>query len=502
MKEQKNTLFNITKYLLDCYKRNIEPSQEFMSSVDFSEVSTLKVFYIGLDGQSIHYDIKESLAQNCLTNIPFEAYQKYITPDWLSFSENDEGILNSAIYHQNTRFIEKIHLLGFQEAQKNSDFSRTYERNFIKPILKVDRVFYRTGKNEFNESFVNSYHQILQDVTDERKFLSQFNFIGKEIVPFKKSKKKNWVETACFENYVSHGSYANTIVASLVTKDLFKNILADALAQILSKNKNKSNLNTILGLTPQDNNNSSSELNTLQIAMKHRNVEATSLLIETLELSPQKVRDTYDEFWRDALNGYNKKLAFEELFSQEEAQFYSALKKKYFPDLESKLSPLFIFSQDDTLKEASKTKHNILNEPFAINLNTLTTMNDLLLLSKIFNDFLVQWGNKGDAIGLPNDNSSDNNRISTEFTFARHLIQNEKAVVEKVDLRPIGQDKWDKLELFLGQVPDFAKIVKKEGERNKSFLITSKDLKTWFDVYKLETLLPEKQGVKISRVKL
>ncbi len=501
MKEQKNTLFNITKYLLDCYKKNIEPSPDLMSSVDFSEVSTLKIFYTGLEGQSIHYDIKESLAQNCLTNIPFEAYQKYITADWLNFSENDEGILNSAIYHQNTRFIEKMHLLGFEEAQKNSDFSRTYERTFIRPILKVDRVFFRTGKNDFNESFLNSYHQILQDVSDERKFLSQFNFIGKEIIPFKKSKKKNWVETACFENYVAQGSYANTIIASLVTKDLFKDMLADALAQILSKNKNKTNISTILGFTSK-NDNSGSDVNTLQVAMKNRNMEATSLLIETLELSPQKVRDTYDEFLRDALNGYNKRLGFENLFSKEEGQFYLELKNKYFPGLESKLSPLFMFSKDESLKEKTKDNHHILNEPFAINLKTLTTMNDLLLLSKIFNDFLVQWRNRGDAIGLPSDNSSDNNRISTEFTFARYLIQNEKSIVENVDLRAIGQDKWDKLELFLAQVPDFAKIVKKEGERNKSLLITSKDLKTWFDVYKLETLLPEKQGVKMSRVKI
>lgn len=508
MQEQKNKLFNITKYLLDCYNKKIEPLKELMGNVNFSEISSLKIFYLSEEGNSINYDIKETLAQNIITNLPFQAYENYVTADWLNYSENNESILPLAIYFQNYQLIEKIHQLSFDALKEDNNLIYSYSRNFISPILNIQKTFYyRSSSNDLDKDFVNYYHKLLQKVSDEKKFISQFYFIKAELKEFKelkKSKKNNWFETACKDNYDIKGTYANSILSVLSTKDDFKDILADALSQILSNNKIKGEIKEIIGV---ENSKMLNVDNALHVAIRNNSFECASLLIESARLSHEEVRDSYDAIIRKNLGSYDCKVVFSSILNENSGKFYIELKNKYFPNSESRFTPLFILSENKELREKIEEKtETILKSGFYLDSKRISFMNELIPLAKMFNDFIEQWKDIGKIVSLPKESSSlsssESRKVPLEFGLASYLISERKEYLNQISLKNLTNENWENLNRFIYQIPSFAKLEENENENIRRVTISQTDLNIWFDAYKLQTKLSENQELKSKKLKL
>jgi hypothetical protein len=499
MKEQKNTLYNITKYLLSCYQQGTEPVKELMEKVDFSEISSLNVFYLDSEKHLIQYEIKESLAKNCLNYIPFEAYEKYITADWLNYSENQDGIISSAIYRQNTKFIDKLNKLGFEKAQVDNDYCHSYLRNFIAQILKVERTFGVDSRKEWNTDFLKSYHDVLQKVSDEHKFLLNFHYyLGEKKTPYKKSRKNNWVESASRENYTSNGSYDNTIISVLASNNQFKDMLADAISQVIISSKKKEKLIEILGVN--DKTGKDFYENSLVVAIKSNSFECVGLIIEAAGLNMEEVRDNYDSIIEKHIDSC-KNIYFKSLFSEASGDFYLNIQKKYFPDLESRYSQVFVFSKNKELKEKiEKTKVNYLTSFLKIEDKNNTNIGEILKLTKVFNDFISQWKDMGKIIELP-DNSYDVRNVPIEFGFAKYLVEERKDIVDNISLTNIYDVEWQKLKKLIKDVPVLFKIVEKNGGLKKNIVVSQQEIETWFDAYKLNILLVD-NGVEQKSKKI
>jgi len=500
MKEQKNTLYNITKYLLSCHSNGVEPMKELMEKVDFSEVSSLNVFYLDSSKHLIQYEIKESLAKNCLNYIPFEAYEKYITADWLNYSENQDGIISSAIYRQNTKFIDKIHKLGFEKAQVDSDYCHSYLRDFIAQILKVERTFGGDSINEWDSGFIKSYHKLLQEVSDEHKFLLNLNYyLGEKKTPYKKSRRNNWVESASRENYTSNGDYSNTIISVLASNNQFKDMLADAISQVIVSSKKKEKLIEILGV--KDESGKDFYINSLNIAIKSNSFDCAGLIIEAAGLSMEEVRSSYDSIVENHIDSC-KSIYLKSLFSETTGNFYLNIQKKYFPDLESNFSQVFTFSENKELKEKIEDKKDdFITKQIKVEDKNPTCINEILQLTKIFNDFVVQWKDMGKIIEFSSTTFREIRSVPIVFGFAKYLVEERKDIVDNISLTNVD---WENSKKLILEVPEYFKIV--ENQNNKvtvRSIISQQEVDKWFDAYKLKVLLVD-NGIeqKSKKVKI
>lgn len=132
-----NRKFNITELIESYYEQKI-PLPEIFKELNYSEFIS-KTAYFKYEGHREKYEIKETLAENIIKELPFEAYKSCFNLNWLNKTKGNSSVyVNSAIHLKRFEFIDNLineisKLNDKGENDPNSDF-RFYAINALHPI--------------------------------------------------------------------------------------------------------------------------------------------------------------------------------------------------------------------------------------------------------------------------------------------------------------------------------------------------------------------------------
>lgn len=534
-------MYNITKYLNNCYINKVEPSIDIMKDVDFSEVSEKEVTFFDKKMGHFRSTIKESLAINCISNIPYEAYEKLVTTDWLYFEKDYDGTLfKTAIIHKNMSLLEKLHDLGLDSALNDRQMAHGYQRRCLDSILNFNFLEKRDGYPILDKDFGQRYLSLVKKATSELEYLYQSVFIGEEKLPLRYTNNPDWLQVASNlkRSSNSSGFTKNEILATLASQSEILPLFENALV-ILLKNNSK-NLQGILGfgeIYPENEYESSNKgrdtINILSVAFENNNFEAAKMIVDTLGLSQENCLLSYENNITEKVNNLT-----EDRFDDEKAQPFALLLKNYFngsyrkfkaeffPELDTGYLSLFVLGKDKTLKQQIldnkdmifdtpvsefKTVSNlempnggkdlstdVLKQQFdnfdededededEYKNDTDFTFNDSLFTAKIIdkiNDFLVPEGKK---YVYPKDRTTLKYMSLNDFVID-HILKSEKELLNSVDISSIPEIYWNRLTqpLVEKHIVDTLKV--KQGSKETN--VDIKDFKLLLKTVKLEVEL-------------
>lgn len=159
--------FNITKAVRLEFEKNktTDNIKGLLSSLDYSEVSKKPyIIYekeLGEEYPRQHYTIaEETLAQNFMDCLPFEAYNKYIDLSWLKIQYKDDyPIVRASLYSQNFDMLNLLGDLGFEYSiSKEADISylSDYKRLYLNKVLNISELV-SNGRTKDKDFFDNYY---------------------------------------------------------------------------------------------------------------------------------------------------------------------------------------------------------------------------------------------------------------------------------------------------------------------------------------------------------
>jgi hypothetical protein len=532
---QNQRMYNITKYLNNCYLNKVEPSKDIMKDVDFSEVSSKEIQFFDKKMGHIRSTVNENLAINCISNIPYEAYQQFVSNSWLYFEKDYDGSLfKTGIVHKNIALIEKLHDIGLDSALSDRQMVHGYQRRCLDSILNFNFLEKREGFPLLDNDFGQRYLALVKKATCELDYFHQTSFIGEEKKPLKYGSNPDWLTMATNlkSSYLPSGFAKNEILVTLVSQPELLPFFEDAII-ILMKNNSK-NLKGILGfgeIYPEneyDNRNKGAEaVNILSVAFANNNFEAAKIIVDTLRLSPQaclaafefNITEKVDNLTEDRFDD-EKVQPFALLLKNYFNSSYRKFKAEFFPELDTGYLPLFVLGKDKILKQhILDNKETIFDTPvseFKIISNsgmsdlqrgisvteteflknkfedddeddlhysknsTDFTLNDSLFTAKIIdkiNDFLVPEGKK---YVYPKDRNTLRSMSLNDFVID-HILKSEKDLLNNVDINSIPETYWNKL----GERVFITSIIKlKQG--NKETDVDINDFKLLLETIKLK----------------
>lgn len=536
-------MYNITKYLNNCYINKAEPSVDIMKDVEFSEVSEKEVTFFDKKMGHFRSTVKESLAVNCISNIPYEAYQQFVTTDWLYFEKDyDSTLFKGAIIHKNIDLLEKLHDLGLNSALNDRQMRHGYQRRCLDSILNFNFLEKRKGFSILDKDFGQRYLSLVKKATSELEYFNQNAFIGEEKQPLKYANNPDWLQMASNlkRNLNSSGFAKNEILATIASQPELLPLFEDALI-ILLKNNSK-NVKGILGfgeIYPENEyesrNKERETINILSVAFANNNFEAAKMIVDTLGLSPQACLSAYEFNIQEKVDNLsnenydNEKVQpFALLLKNYFNSSYRKFKEEFFPELDTGYLSLFVLGKDKILKQqilnnkdmvfdtpvsSFKVVSNsemfnhgkdlsidmlkqqfddaIINyddeeEEYDLPYNTDFTFNDSLFTAKIIdklNDFLVPEGKK---YVYPKDRQTLKHMCLNDFVI-EHILKSEKELLNSVDINSIPEIYWNRLTqpLVEQHIVDTLKV--KQGSKETN--VDIKDFKLLLKTVKLEVEL-------------
>jgi hypothetical protein len=552
---QNQRMYNITKYLNNCYLNKVEPSKDIMKDVDFSELSSNEIQFFDKKMGHIRSTVNENLAINCISNIPYEAYQQFVDTSWLYFEKDYDGSLfKTSIIHKNIGLIEKLHDIGLDSALNDKQTAHGYQRRCLDSILNFNFLEKREGFPVLDKDFGQRYLALVKKATSELEYFHQVAFIGEEKKPLKYAANPDWLHMATNlkSSYKISGFAKNEILTSLVSQPELLPLFEDALI-ILMKN-NRKNLKGILGfgeIYPENEYETRSgeqdTTNILSVAFANNNFEAAKIIVDTLRLSPQDCLAAFEFNIKERVDNLT-----EERFENEKVQpfalllknyfnsSYSKFKTEFFPELDTGYLPLFVLGKDKTLKQQildnkdtifdtpvsefkivsnsgmSDSKRNLIvtdemlkdeyddegeEISYYTKYNTDFTLNDSLFTAKIIdklNEFLTT---EGKQYFYPKDRKTLKNMCLNDFVID-HLLKSEKELLKSIDITSIPETYWNTFSKppVLLHFMDTMKI--KQG--NKEEPIIDSDFKLLLETVKLEVELGKNtsNNTKSNKIKI
>jgi hypothetical protein len=497
--EYKNLrMYNITKYLNNCYLNKVDPSMDIMKDVDFSEISAKEIKYFVKNYGYHHININESLAINCISNIPYEAYQNFVTLDWLYFEKDyDSNVFRNGLAQKTISLVEKLHDLGLESALNDRQARHGYIRRCLENILNFNYLDKHSAFPITDNDFGKRYLALVKKTASELEFFHKSVFIGEEPT-LKYSPNVNWLKMASNVKSSSapSGVDKNEILEILIQQPQLLPLFEDGLLLVM-KHDSK-NLKGILGfgevlLDNEYNRRDRNETtNLLSVAFEHNNIEAGKMIVEALGLSPRECLAAYEgnisrEFADLIHKDYDddKEQPVQLLIKKYFNNSYRKIKANFFPELDTGYLPLFALGKDKKLKQdilnnkeilfeapisefrdefnqkplvQSQKNHNStiyddddeeIDDENEQNYGVDFSLNDCLFRAKIINklnDFLSPEGKK---LIYPHDRNSLKHMRYDDFLIS-HILKFEKEFINTADITSITNTYWDTLSTSSG----------------------------------------------------
>lgn len=532
--ELKNiSMFNITKYLSNCYESKIEPSNDIMKDINFSEVSSKEITYFEKSYGHYRNTITESLAQNCISNLPYEAYEKFVNLNWIYFQKDYNGnIIRSSILEKNISLIEKLHDIGLDSALNDREARHGYIKRCLDNIFSFDLLEKNTHFPINDKDFAQRYLALMKKTASELEYFQQIVYVGDEKKPLKYSPNVDWLKVA--SNIKSGSSPSalikNNILEIIAAQSELLPLFEDALL-LLMKNDSK-NLKGILGFSEinrdddyySSRKNIDTPTNILSVAFDNNNLVVAKMIVESLGLSPKDCLMAYEQNITHAIDNLphedydNEKkhplsLIIKEYFNSS----YGKIKKEFFPELDTGYLSLFVLGKDKKLKQQLldnkeitfdipisefrdelnqfevKTKNSPIIDEFddeedeeKFVYNVEFNFNDVLFTAKII-DKLNEFSNiEGKKLIYTKDSSTLNCMQFNDFVID-YILRFEKELLDSVDVNSIPDNHWNKI-----NKPDalnHLKEVLRTKQGNKELTIELSDFKLLLETVKLEVEL-------------
>jgi hypothetical protein len=510
---RKAQMFSITKYLDACYINGKEPSPEVMQHVDFSEVGSKHIIsYHPEHGQFNDY-IEESLTENCIRHLPFEAYEKFITIDWLGFtkrSENrsEDSIVRKALSRKNISLLERLHDLGIQKALADKDFTHTYTRDYIQklylfPLSLNTKYTTAPHSQDFNERFL----KLIRKCVCEHDYFGKIAFVKHKNAKLVYKKNPNWIkDCAWFSQSYSEGieKSLNNALKALASSDKFILLLEDGLIQT-AKNYPK-DIRYILGLESKTKTdikgNESTDLldSVLSTAFKASNFIGAKTIVENFGLSEKECFDAYVKNIKEDIYNltykYDDEAPLNTLLTNNFTSFYQNAKRDFFPNLENDYLPLFILGKDEVLKnQLLKDKEKIINITIPFGKNSFSLYDSILLAKAVdtISQHLAKEGKSLEFSFLKDDCSN----MELKDIVAKHIYYSEKSLLSEVDYNTIPEKAWAKL-FEKESISYFLKL--ENGKKTSS--IEFNDLKVLWEAAMLNIVLSNDNPEKNKKLKI
>lgn len=490
--------YNITRYLLSCHIKQQKPDEGLMNLVDFSEVGNIDVVFYTDKNERINYKVEETLAQNCLDNLPFEAYKDYITAEWIGYHKDRESsIISSAFYKREKNFLEHVHQLASHKVQQDKDFQHSYFRLFLEPILNLPFNLSQREK-KLSQEFVDFYYDLFKHAHDEKKYWLESQFEKKEPQkPFKRSKNTQWLSSVLFnKNYRDSDEDAfNSLLSTLTNQTEYKKILDDALSQGIKKFKDISIIrNCVLGKNTQKDKKWE---NVIANCVISKNLSAINTFVDLLDISNQEVLSSVDLAFAQSIERIQYNSSASEILNNSFANFYDELKKQYFPQQDTKYLVMFAFS-DNEEKRSQILQNKDIYFPEKLLIagdKEKISANDVLLISKCLDDFTKHLQEEQKKIHY-DINSLNKNSI---LSFVRFIRDKSPQLIASVDMREVPQETWD----WAFKVLNFVMLTsaKCRDEKGKEFPLIEY-AKGWFAKYQLEQQLDNSNDLNPKKLKI
>lgn len=513
--------YNFTRYLQKCYEENKVPDETLMNTVSFKEISKKRVLLYAEHNQRVEridYEVEETLAQNCINNIPFGAYEKFVTADWINYTKNhQESLVGHIIYRRNIDLLERLHDLGLERAldkeKAKTDDGSSYAFNFLRDVLNpILSVTTNLKENHFNnhmsDDFAERYLKLVKKAVNEKDYFRQLHYFHtKEDAPvLKYTKKPEWV------NHVEHNRYSdrneikekNELMAALASDEKMYPLFEEALGQIMKKNKNLDNVKKILGLIAHNDKNEDKDNypNILTTSFAHNNIKAANLIVQTFGLTEKNSLEAYENNLRVFLNNlnYNSDNQIHTFVKKYLNPNYAEMKEKFFPSMDTKYLPLFLLGTDEELKaKLLEKKDQIVDQPITVS----DTLKDIICLAhtiKSYSEFLessgkvLNWSDSRDA----------NSKKTLDFFIAEYILKNNPHVLDMVDLKSASIEQWDKLSEKMDSLPTYCIWKNEQSEKGKinNGKLDYEELETWFKTFSLDTQLNVKAEAQTKKIKI
>jgi len=502
-----NKMFTITKYLDACFNNKTEPSMDIMQHVDYEEKSSKHtIYYHPKYGQQNDF-IEQNIAENMIDYLPFEAYEKFITEDWLTIGREGNGntLVNKAFYRKDIQLLEKFHDLGFKKAMEDKEFVHTYHTSFIRNLIRVESHLNNYTSRDIPDDFGVKFLSLIKKTVCEKEYFSQLGFIGKKIKPLKYTANPDWVESASWfsrsYNETANKSL-NDLFYVLASTDKYFPIFEDALFHTMKKHSK--NLKFIMGLDASTNeNNPKGETfkNILGTAFAKNNIPAANMLIETFGLSQKECFDVYEKSMKNGVyyvkQQYSEPDPFTSILKNHFNTSYKKFKKQFFPDFDTQYLPLFILGKDKTLKtKLLEKKDEILHTNMKDKGNNFT-LYEAILFAKAMDTINTSLKLDGKAL-IFSDRSKDCESMDIKHFLAKQVFNKDKLLLNEINYNDLNSKDWNSV--FENEyLSNFIKILEGNGKISD---IDEDEFKVLWETAMLQAELPSNNQVKKHRSKI
>jgi hypothetical protein len=502
---RKEKMFSITRYLDACHKKGEQPSADVMEHVDFSEVGSKHLISYTKEHGQYNDHIEQTIAENCITYLPFEAYEKFITADWITFTGRHEiSLTRKALARKNISLLERFHDLGVKKALDDKEFTHTYTRDYIQQVYLIGTHLkdnYSSVPEDFNERFL----KLVKKCVCEHDYFGKLDFVKHKNAKLVYKKNPNWIKDCAWFSKDHGGGLEksfNDLLKSLVSSDKYMLLLEDGLIHI-AKNYPKE-IKYILGFEhnpkPSIKNDDKLLDNILSAAFRKGNLAAAKLLIETFGLSERECFSAYRENVIEDINRvkekYSDKAPLDSLLTNNFTDTYQKAKKEFFPTLNTDYLPLFLLGQDQILKnELLSNSKKVINVKMPFGRESFS-LYDSILLAKAVDTVTKHLEKEGKKLEFSLE-KDDCLGMQIKDVVAKHIYYNEKSLLNEVDYNNIPTENWNNL--FKNQsIASFLKV----HHKKKVSEIEIDDLKVLWNKAMLETVLSNDNVEKTKRMKL
>lgn len=504
---RKEQMFSITKYLEACYLKGQEPSADVMEHVNFSEVSSKHIISYHKEHGQFNDHIEETLAENCIAHLAFEAYEKFITADWITFAgRNEASIVRKALSHKDISLLERLHDLGIQRALNDKDFTHTYTREYIQKVYLIGNHLNTSyDRNQPSEDFNERFLKLVRKCACEHDYFADLTWQKKKNLKLVYKKNPNWIKDCAWFSQSFRGglekSY-NDILKALVSSDKYMLLFEDGLIQIAKHHPKE--IKYILGVEPHPKPAKKDEPNmlnsVLSVALQKGNLAAAKLIVDTFGLSERECFSAYRENVIDDINRlkdkYSEKDPLKNLLTNNFTSTYQKAKKEFFPTLETDYLPLFLLGQDLELKnELLANKKEIIKRKIPLGKEGFTIY-DSILLAKAVDSVTKHLEKEGKSLEF-SDRKDDCIGMQLKDIVAKHIYNNEKILLAEVDYNHISDKDWDNL-FENRSIASFLKV--RQGKKVSE--IELDELKVLWNAAMLNTVLSNDNVEKTKRMKL
>lgn len=500
---QKMSQYNITRYLQKCFDSGTEPDVSLMDNISFQEISKISVsYYLESEKRHIQFDVEETLAQNCMSNLPLSAYEKFVTADWLTYTKNyDSNLIGSLIYNRQDKLLQKLHDVGIKKATEDTNFALTYLKKFIDPMLQVSNNFQRgIDNNAVSSEFVDNYYSLVKKCFCELEFIRDSQFYNKKTkLKLQYKESPNWLSSSLSSKYSynrKEDESVNELFQTLASRKEFSTMFEDAFGQLLKKHSKNEILDSF-GITESSKNH-----NVLSTSLSAKNHHISSFLINSLGLSQQDAINAFDDNLTKYVDGfqYNSESSIKSFLNKYfSTNLYKENKNLFFPDFDSKFLPFFAISSHKTMK------NDIINKKdkyFSQNIFDFenSNLNFFIKFTKTIQALDVELSNENKTIHWIKDRTSSNRPIA--FHVAEFLINNQSPLLIDVSMQSVTKKEWEDISNKLlnnSQIIKTVAIIDSDKKKTESPLDHTK-LEFWLKNYQMDCELNPSKNNNPSKI--